>query len=109
MSKLKLPVNASFKDLQDYVRDMEVERGFTKDDVTMKCMLLAEEVGELIKCIRKSHTKIGIDNSKDYKFDPAGEIADILIVLTTIANRLNIDMEQALSEKEELNKKRNWV
>ena len=37
------------------------------------------------------------------------EIADMLIYLCAIANRLDIDIEQAFREKEEVNKKREWI
>lgn len=87
---------------------MEKERGFTHEDVVAQCLLLVEEVGELCKAIRKSHTSMGVDINKSYTFDTAGEVADILIMLTAIANRLNIDMEQAFRDKEEENKKRTW-
>ena len=36
------------------------------------------------------------------------EIADILIYLCSIANRFDIDIEQAFRRKEEHNKKRTW-
>jgi NTP pyrophosphatase (non-canonical NTP hydrolase) len=107
-SRLYLKPNPTLDDVQAYVRLMEQERGFTKDDIAGKCMLLSEEVGELFKCVRKSHTTLGIDSSKQYDFDAAGEIADILIVLTTIANRLGVDLEQAFRAKEDKNKQRQW-
>jgi NTP pyrophosphatase (non-canonical NTP hydrolase) len=108
MSKLNLKPNPTLGDLQEYVRQLEEERGFTKDHISAKCMLLAEEVGELLKCVRKTHTTLGIDSNKKYDLDAAGEIADIIIVLTTIANRLGIDIEQAFRSKEEVNKTRVW-
>lgn len=36
------------------------------------------------------------------------EIADIFIYLCSIANRFNIDIEEAFREKEEINKQREW-
>lgn len=108
MSRLHLKPNPSFKDFQAYVRQLEEERGFTKDDLVSKCLLLTEEVGELLKCIRKSHTTLGIDTKNKSDFDPAGEIADMLIVIMTIANRLDVDVESAIREKEEKNKQRTW-
>jgi NTP pyrophosphatase (non-canonical NTP hydrolase) len=109
MSKLNLKPNPTLSDLQNYVRQLEEERGFTKDHISAKCMLLAEEVGELLKCVRKTHTTLGIDSNKKYEFDAGGEIADILIVLTTIANRLGVNIERAFREKEEKNKQRTWL
>lgn len=70
--------------------------------------MLNEEVGELMKCVRKSHANMRIDQNKVYELDAAGEIADILIVLTTIANKMGVDMEKAFRDKEEKNKQRDW-
>lgn len=108
MSGLDLPQNPTLTDVQKYVRHMEEQRGFTGHDIESQCLLLAEEVGELFKRIRKTHSNLGMDVNKKYDFDPAGEVTDVLIMLTAIANRLNIDMEQAFRNKEEANKKRTW-
>jgi NTP pyrophosphatase (non-canonical NTP hydrolase) len=108
MSKLYLKPDPTLADIQQYVRELEEERGFTKHDITSQCLLLAEEVGELFKCIRKTHTKLGVDASKKYEFDPAGEVSDLLIMLVAVANRLDVDIEKAFREKEEKNKLRVW-
>lgn len=108
MTKLNLPINPTLADLQQYVRDMVDERGFTKQTVLQEYLMLTEEVGELAKCIRKSHANMRIDSKKKYELDAAGEIADILIVLTTIANKMGVDIEKAFREKEEINKNRVW-
>jgi len=50
---LTLNSDPTLKDLQDYVRRLEAERNFDKEDVLQKCLLLGEEVGELYKAIRK--------------------------------------------------------
>lgn len=108
MSNLNLPLKPTLTDVQEYVRQMEQERGFTNHPIESQCLLLTEEIGELFKCIRKTHSNLGVDTNKKYDFDPAGEVTDVLIMLTAIANRLNIDMEQAFRDKEEANKKRTW-
>jgi len=38
----------------------------------------------------------------------AEEAADVLIILLGICNMLDIDLEKAFREKEEINKKRLW-
>ncbi len=85
---------------------MEIERGFDHQTVIEKCLLLGEEVGELFKAVRKSE-KIKID-SNSQKHEVSNELADILIYLCAIANRYDIDVEEAFREKEEINKKRKW-
>lgn len=110
MSNLHLPQNPTLANIQQYVSDMEAERGFTDGTVLEAYLLLAEEVGELAKCIRKSpHTSLRTDAARTYHDSAAGEIADVLMMLTAIANRLDVDMEQAFRDKEEQNKQRTWA
>ncbi|MFA7319167.1 MAG: MazG nucleotide pyrophosphohydrolase domain-containing protein [Parcubacteria group bacterium] len=97
----------TLKDFQEYVRELEKERGFEKEDVSQKCLLLGEEIGELFKSVRKKNKVTKVDhNSKFGSIDE--ELADVIILICTIANRFDIDLEQAFREKEELNKKRVW-
>ena len=103
---LNLKKNPTLKDIQRYVEHMEKERGFSNETTLQKCLLLGEEVGELFKAIRKSekvHTDV---NAKIGSIDE--ELADIIIYISSIANHCNIDLEKALREKEEINKKRTW-
>lgn len=108
MSNLKFTNEPTIKELQKYVAQMETERGFDSEHIAAKCLLLVEEVGELVKAIRKTHIGTAQDVNKKYDHDIEGEVADILIVLTTVANRLGVDMQKALIDKEEKNKKRVW-
>lgn len=104
---LFLKENPILKDFQEYVSKLEKERNFDKEEVSQKCLLLGEEVGELFKSIRKKDNVIRIDhNSKFGSIDE--ELADIIILTCAIANRYGIDLEKAFREKEELNKKRTW-
>lgn len=98
---------ATLQNIQQYVKELEVERGFDHQTVIEKCLLLGEEVGELFKAIRKSE-KIKID-SNSQQHEVANELADILIYISAIANRYNIDLETAFRNKEEINKRRKWV
>jgi NTP pyrophosphatase (non-canonical NTP hydrolase) len=92
---------------QKYVAELEVERNFMEQSVIEKCLLLGEEVGELFKSIRKKEG-LNIDiNSNTSQI--SYELADIFIFLCAIANRYNIDLEEAFRTKEEINKKRNWT
>lgn len=106
-NKLFLKDEPTLKDFQDYVRQMEYERGFTEQNVLQKCLMLGEEIGELFKAIRKKE-KIKVDhNSKFGSIDE--ELADVIIYLCSIANRFDIDLEQAFRDKEVINEKRIWT
>lgn len=97
---------STLQNLQQYVKELEIERGFDRQTIIEKCLLLGEEVGELFKAVRKSE-KIKID-SNSQKHEVGNELADILIYLCAIANRYQIDLEKAFREKEEINKTRKW-
>lgn len=96
----------TLEDFQEYVSQLEKERGF-KDQTTIdKCLLLGEEVGELFKAVRKSE---GISVDINSSFTEIGdELADIFIYLCAIANRKGINLEAAFRKKEEKNKQRIW-
>jgi len=96
----------NLKDFQSYVKELEIERGFDDQTVIEKCLLLGEEIGELFKAVRKSE-KLKIDKNSQFTF-VGDELADIMIYICAIANRYNIDLEEAFRSKEEINKNRNW-
>lgn len=85
---------------------MELERGFDAQVVTDKCLLLGEEIGELFKAIRKTNG-LKIDATSTVG-NADEELADILIYLCSIANRLDIDLEDAFRQKEAINHHRQW-
>jgi NTP pyrophosphatase (non-canonical NTP hydrolase) len=101
-----LATRPNLEDLQTYVRQLEDERGFTENTIQQSCLLLGEEVGELFKAIRKQQ-KMKLDSTASVG-NVDEELADILIYLCSIANRLDINLEQAFRDKEEVNKQRTW-
>jgi len=107
MSELLLKPGPTLRDFQEYVKKLEDERGFTQQNAIEKCLLLGEEMGELFKAVRKT-VKLKTDvNANISGIDE--ELADIMIYLCAIANRFDIDLEQAFRKKEEHNKKRTWI
>lgn len=98
---------ASLPRIQDYVRQMEIERGLDRQDLSSQCLKLGEEVGELYRAVRKMQGQ---------PQDPVGRTADIgdeavdaLILLMSIVNRCGIDLEEAFRAKEARNEARVWV
>jgi NTP pyrophosphatase (non-canonical NTP hydrolase) len=103
---LPLKQDTALDDLQRYVAEMEVERGFSHVDVVQQCLQLGEEVGELFKAVRK-HEKMRIGTTS-VTGTVDEELADVLIFLCAIANRLGISIDEALRKREELNETRSW-
>jgi NTP pyrophosphatase (non-canonical NTP hydrolase) len=102
-----LSPGASLSSIQDYVRQMEIERGLDRQDLASQCLKLGEEVGELYRAVRKLH-----GNPQD----PVGRVADVgdeavdtLILLMSIVNRCGINLEEAFRAKEARNETRVWA
>ena len=102
-----LSPGASLPRIQDYVARMEIERRLDKQDLPSQCLKLGEEVGELFRAVRKLQGQ---------PQDPGGRIADVgdeaadtLILLTSIANRCRINLQDALRAKESRNETRIWI
>ena len=92
---------------QKYVAELEQERNFKDQSVIEKCLLLGEEVGELFKAVRKKEG-LNIDQNSNTS-QVSYELVDIFIFLCAIANRYDINLENAFRKKEEINKKRQWT
>jgi NTP pyrophosphatase (non-canonical NTP hydrolase) len=97
----------SLEEIQRYVADMEIERGFSERPVIQQCLLLGEEIGELFKAVRKQEN-VGIDPSSAVG-SVEEELADVLIYVCAIANRVGVDLGEALRRKEAVNETRSWV
>ena len=93
--------------VQAYVAAMEEERGFSQRDVISQCLLLGEEVGELFKAVRKQQNMRVDPNSLIGSVEE--ELADVLIYVCAIANRLGVNLDGALRKKEAVNESRQWV
>ena len=84
---LTLKENPTIIDYQNYVSQLELERGFNQEGVLPKCLLLGEEVGELYEGV--------IGSAKEVIGE---ELADIIIVLFAVINRFDINLEEQFRE-----------
>lgn len=105
-SKLFLKENPTLKDYQKYIADMIKERGFEEESLPQIFMLFLEECGELAKAARK-HQGLKTDKNSEH-FHVEHEAADVFNYFLDICNHLDVDLEKAFREKEEVNKKRHW-
>ena len=102
----ELPDRPRLENFQNYVRELEAERGFSSQSVRDKCLLMGEEMGELFKAVRKRE---GLATDPESSVgELSGELTDIFIYLCAIANRYGIALEEAFLEKERINKQRIW-
>jgi NTP pyrophosphatase (non-canonical NTP hydrolase) len=103
---VNLAPRPTLADLQDYVADLERDRGFDDQTARDKCLLLGEELGELFRAVRRAEG-LKVDPASRAA-DVADELADCLIYLCAIANRYGIDLEAAFRAKEAKNRERTW-
>ena len=104
-----LKQSSTLPDIQAYIKKVLQLRGFEGQTVKDKLLLLAEEVGELAKAVRKNSSGASVDPEKIQNYDSVeSEIADVLIVLISVANTLDIDIFESLKEKEQININRKW-
>ena len=102
-----LSKNSTVEDLQKYLKDMIEVRNFRTSLLERMC-LLTEEIGELAKEVRKTDNNLSIDVNQDYSSSLEYEIADVFVCLMGMCEQLDIDIVQALKNKEEINFKRKW-
>lgn len=99
----------SLNTIQNYIKQVIAMRGFEKQPIEHVLLLLTEEVGELAKAVRKEKAHMKIDMEKIQNYTPIeNEIADVFIVLISLCNTLNIDLYDAMIEKESINVERIW-
>ncbi len=90
------------KDIDDWIKTF----GIRYFDELTNTILLNEEVGELSSLIARVYGEQSFKASKkpkDVKQSIADEMADVLFVLTCLANQMDIDLESAIVAN--LNKK----
>jgi NTP pyrophosphatase (non-canonical NTP hydrolase) len=57
---MNIPTDDSLKKLQQYIWQMNIDRGFNLEDPSKKLVMLMEEVGELAKAVRKLEISIPV-------------------------------------------------
>jgi NTP pyrophosphatase (non-canonical NTP hydrolase) len=79
--------DVSFRSFQKLIRDMYLEKDLARG-VDGTFMWLMEEVGELASCLRNGTHE-----------ERLGEFADVIAWLTTIANVVGVDLNEAIMKK----------
>ena len=98
---------SSVEELQKYIKDMILVRGF-KNTLLERMCLLTEEIGELAKEVRKTDKNLAIDINKKYSSNLENEITDVFICLMGMCDLIDMDIVKGLKDKEEINFKREW-
>jgi len=102
----QITTDMTYKALQAYVWQTNIDRGVDLVDPSKKLVLLMEEVGEVARAIRKS---VGMGFTNTTKTSELGEeLADVQILLLGLASMMDVDMVKAVADKEDKNKQRVW-
>jgi len=105
----KITEKSSLSEIQEYIKKVVELRGFADQPIQETMLLLLEETGELAKAIRKSATKMSVDVDKMQSYDTVeSEVSDVFFVLTAVCNQMNINLFNALKQKEKENCERRW-
>lgn len=108
---IELAPGAPMRDYQTYIHQLEAMHGWLDVDLVHSCFLMGEEVGELFKAVRKH---LRYFEERDPSAEEASrqeigdELVDVLNYLLAVANRLNIDVEEAFRRKNLINQGRTW-
>jgi NTP pyrophosphatase (non-canonical NTP hydrolase) len=107
-----IPTKATLSQWQTYVSQVVQARGWNKASDLEVFLLFSEEVGELAKAFRQ-HRQLFVESknaasTNDTKQELASEMADVLSYLFDLAQRLDINLEQAAIDKELVNRSRHW-
>ena len=86
-----------FAALQKRVYQNKVNHNFNVTDVPLEFSLTYGELSEAFQAWRKKQDSVG------------EELADVLIYLMGLAEILNVDLEQELLRKMEINEKRRYI
>jgi NTP pyrophosphatase (non-canonical NTP hydrolase) len=101
-------------DYQRYVHALEAQHGWLEVDLVHNCFLMGEEVGELFKAVRRVvrlYEQEGAPPAleEERRREAGDEIVDVLNYLLAIANRLDVDVEEAFRRKNAENQQRTWT
>lgn len=111
--RVVLPPGAAMADYQRYIDELERLKGWDDVDLVHTCFLMGEEVGELFKAVRRVNRLFeqaeADDADRAARVAHVGEeLVDVLNYLLAVANRLDIDVEQAFVAKNTRNQARTW-
>lgn len=91
-------------EFQQYVREFSEIKGFDRSTIEQRMLYLMTEVGELSKEVLSVSFHPDAEKQENLGY----EMYDVVWNIFDLANKLNIDLDQAFKQKKEINDKRIW-
>lgn len=88
-------------EFQQYVSNFSKEKGFADTTIEERTMYLMAELGELTEAVLRR-------NDDNIKREIGLEMFDVIWNVCDLANKLEINLEEAFQEKMEINRDREW-
>ncbi|MDM5187976.1 MazG nucleotide pyrophosphohydrolase domain-containing protein [Bacillus sp. DX4.1] len=95
-------------ELQKEVREFSKNKGFENSSIEERTLYLVTEIGEVAKEVLKISSDPGSVKINELKEQLGLEIYDVVWNVFDLANKLDIDLEDAFRKKNEINKYRHW-
>ncbi|RUS48376.1 MazG nucleotide pyrophosphohydrolase domain-containing protein [Cohnella sp. AR92] len=92
-------------EFQRYVREFSKEKGFDTSTIEQRVLYLMTEVGELAKEV----LTVSFHPDREKRDNLGYEMYDVVWNIFDLANKLDIDLEQAFKRKLEINERRTWA
>ena len=107
-----MAVNLTFKEYQEKVHQWVQTYGVRYFDEMTNLAILMEEVGEVARLMVRTYGEQSFKSSNPDRKSLSDELADVLFVLTCIANQTGIDLTSALeanlAKKTQRDTQRHW-
>lgn len=98
----------NISELQNQIKDFSIEKGFDKSTIEQRTLFLMTEVGEMVKELLHISYHPDREDLEEIKERLGLEMYDIVWNICDLANKLDIDLEEAFLKKMEINKTRTW-
>ncbi len=97
----------TIKNLQEHIDYKIKQRGFQDESLHERTLLLVEEIGELVKEVRKV-SGMYVEKNRKIKYEIGKEIAEVINLIFAVGIKLGINIEKEFIEKEKINDKRSY-
>ncbi|MEK8215214.1 MULTISPECIES: MazG nucleotide pyrophosphohydrolase domain-containing protein [unclassified Paenibacillus] len=91
-------------EFQQYVREFSEMKGFDRSTIEQRMLYLMTEVGELSQEV----LSVSFHPDAEKKENLGYEMYDVVWNIFDLANKLDINLEDAFNRKKEINDNRNW-